>query len=181
MRYWPIVRGIHRPPVNFPHKGQWRVKFTHKGQWRGALVFLDLRLNKQSSKQSWGCDLRRHRANYDATVMEFSKSSYNGHATTHHSEKSWRQFQRNMIPKYYTFNTRKCVSKCRPSGLSVLNGKAVVPKIKHIFAGQKNPWYWPRETEITRSPVMIYRNDKLCYQSSKYDYIKEYIYCDLIL
>ena len=20
-RYWPFVRGIHRPPVNFPHKG----------------------------------------------------------------------------------------------------------------------------------------------------------------
>ena len=23
-RYWPFVRGIHRPPVNSPHKGQWR-------------------------------------------------------------------------------------------------------------------------------------------------------------
>ena len=22
--YWPFVRGIHRPPVNSPHKGQWR-------------------------------------------------------------------------------------------------------------------------------------------------------------
>ena len=21
-RYWPFVRGIHRSPVNFPHKGQ---------------------------------------------------------------------------------------------------------------------------------------------------------------
>ena len=28
-RYWPFVRGIHRPPVDFPHKGQ----------WAGALVF----------------------------------------------------------------------------------------------------------------------------------------------
>ena len=28
-RYWPFVRGIHRPPVNSPHKGQ----------WRGALMF----------------------------------------------------------------------------------------------------------------------------------------------
>ena len=34
-RYWS--------PVNSPHKGQ----------WRGALVFFDLRLNKQLSKQSW--------------------------------------------------------------------------------------------------------------------------------
>ena len=23
-RYWPIVRGIHRSPVNSPHKSQWR-------------------------------------------------------------------------------------------------------------------------------------------------------------
>ena len=23
-RYWPFVRGIHRSPVNSPHKGQWR-------------------------------------------------------------------------------------------------------------------------------------------------------------
>ena len=28
-RYWPFVRGIHRWPVNSPHKGQ----------WRGALIF----------------------------------------------------------------------------------------------------------------------------------------------
>ena len=29
-RYWPFVRGIHRSPVNSPHKGQ----------WRGAFMFL---------------------------------------------------------------------------------------------------------------------------------------------
>ena len=23
-RYWPFLRGIHRSPVNSPHKGQWR-------------------------------------------------------------------------------------------------------------------------------------------------------------
>ena len=43
-RYWPFVRGIHRLPVNSPHKGQ----------WRGVLIFFDLRLNKQLSKRSWG-------------------------------------------------------------------------------------------------------------------------------
>ena len=41
-RYWPFVRGIHRWPVNSPHKGQ----------WHGALMFFfDLRLNKRLSKQ----------------------------------------------------------------------------------------------------------------------------------
>ena len=43
-RYWPFVRGIHRSPVNSPHKGQ----------WRGALLFFHLRLNKRLSKQWWG-------------------------------------------------------------------------------------------------------------------------------
>ena len=44
-RYWPFVRGIHRSPVNSPHKGQ----------WRGALMFFFyFRLNKGLSKQSWG-------------------------------------------------------------------------------------------------------------------------------
>ena len=56
---WPFVRGIHRSPVNSPHKDQ----------WRGALMFslIDLRLNKRLSKQSWGwwfetllCPLWRH-------------------------------------------------------------------------------------------------------------------------
>ena len=43
-RYWPIVRGIHRSPVNSPHKDQ----------WREALVFqFRLCLNKRLSKQSW--------------------------------------------------------------------------------------------------------------------------------
>ena len=40
-----LWRGIHRWPVNSPHKGQ----------WRGALMFsLICALNKRLSKQSWG-------------------------------------------------------------------------------------------------------------------------------
>ena len=44
LRNWPFVRGIHRSPMNSPHKGQ----------WRGASMFFNLRLNKRLSKQSWG-------------------------------------------------------------------------------------------------------------------------------
>ena len=44
-RYWPFVRGIHRSPLNF----------AHKGRWRGALMFhLICALNKRLNKQSWG-------------------------------------------------------------------------------------------------------------------------------
>ena len=42
LRYWPFVRGIHRSPVNSPHKGQWRS--------RSFDDFFDLCLNKRSSK-----------------------------------------------------------------------------------------------------------------------------------
>ena len=41
-RCWQFVRGIHRSPVNSPHKGQ----------WRRTWCFFDLRLNKRLSKQS---------------------------------------------------------------------------------------------------------------------------------
>ena len=40
-----IVWGIHRSPVNSPHKGHVTRSFD---------FFFDLRLNKQLSKQSWG-------------------------------------------------------------------------------------------------------------------------------
>ena len=43
-RYWPFVRGIHRWPVNSPHKGQCLRSFD---------VLFDLRLNERLSKQSW--------------------------------------------------------------------------------------------------------------------------------
>ena len=57
-RYWPFVRGIHRWPVNSPHK---------RPVTRSFDAFFDLRLNKRLSKQSWGwwfetpsCPLWRH-------------------------------------------------------------------------------------------------------------------------
>ena len=59
-RYWPFVRGIHRSPMNSPHKGQ----------WRGALMF--------SLICAWiygwvnnreGGDLRRHHVHYGVIVM----------------------------------------------------------------------------------------------------------------
>ena len=59
-RYWPFVRGIHRSPVNSPHKGQ----------WRGALMFslTCTRINGWVNNGQAG-DLRRHRAHYDVIVM----------------------------------------------------------------------------------------------------------------
>ena len=58
--YWPFVRGIHRSPVNSPHKGQ----------WRGALMFslICVWINGWVNNREAG-DLRRYRAHYDVNVM----------------------------------------------------------------------------------------------------------------
>ena len=59
-RYRPFVRGIHRSPVNYPHKGQ----------WRGALMFslICVWITGWVNNREVG-DLRRYRAHYDGSVM----------------------------------------------------------------------------------------------------------------
>ena len=65
-RYWPFVRGIHRSPVNSPHKGQ----------WRGALMFsLIFAWTNGWVNNGDAGDLRRHRAHYDVTVTILLNSS----------------------------------------------------------------------------------------------------------
>ena len=59
-RYWPFVREIHRSPVNFPHKGQWR------GALMSALICV--RINGWVNNREAG-DLRRYRAHFDVIVM----------------------------------------------------------------------------------------------------------------
>ena len=58
--YWSFVRGIHRSPVNSPHKGQ----------WRGALMFSLICdwINGWVNNREAG-DLRRHRAHHDVIVL----------------------------------------------------------------------------------------------------------------
>ena len=62
-RYWPFVRGIHRSPVNSPHKGQ----------WHGALMFslIFVWINDWVNNREAG-DLRRYHTHYDVTVMRLS-------------------------------------------------------------------------------------------------------------
>ena len=59
-RNWPFVRGIHRSPVNSPHKGQ----------WRGALMFslICVWMNGWVNTREAG-DLRRYRGHYDVIIM----------------------------------------------------------------------------------------------------------------
>ena len=66
-RYWSFVRGIHRLPVNSPHKGQ----------WRGALMFslICVWINGWVNNCE-ADDLRRYPAHYDVTVMDVRSNSF---------------------------------------------------------------------------------------------------------
>ena len=62
-RYWTFMRGIHRSPVNSPHKGQWRraLMFSLIFAWTNSWVItLD------------AGDLRCRSAHYDAIVMDIA-------------------------------------------------------------------------------------------------------------
>ena len=62
-RFWPFVRGIHRSPVDSPHKGQWR------GALKSSLICAwtsDWVNNREPG------DLRRHHVHYIATVTSAS-------------------------------------------------------------------------------------------------------------
>ena len=61
-RYWPFVRGIHRSPVTSDAE-LWY--FNWSATWINGWV---------NSREA--CDLRRHRAHYDATVMTSSRKGY---------------------------------------------------------------------------------------------------------
>ena len=59
-RYWSFVRGIHRSPVNSPHKGQWR--------WALMFSLICVWINGWVNNGDAG-DLRRYRAHNDVPVM----------------------------------------------------------------------------------------------------------------
>ena len=69
-RNWPFLRGIHRWPVNSPHKGQ----------WRRALMFslICTRINGWVNNGEAG-DLRRHRDHYD--VIMYGQIASNIHVS----------------------------------------------------------------------------------------------------
>ena len=57
---WSFEWGIHRSPVNSPHKGQWR--------WALMFSLICIWINDWVNNHEAG-DLRRYRAYYDVTVM----------------------------------------------------------------------------------------------------------------
>ena len=81
-RYWPFVQGIHRSPVNSPHKGQ----------WRGALMLslICAWINASVNNREAG-DLKCHRAHYDVSVMGKATSwgGYDNSEPPNNQNMSW--------------------------------------------------------------------------------------------
>ena len=91
-RYWPFVWGIHRSPVNSPHKGP----------WRGALMFsfICTWINNWIINREAG-DLRRHRAHYDVIVMLYPDQPWRpGHWLPHLLHVSFRLLPDLAPPPY---------------------------------------------------------------------------------
>ena len=100
------MRGIHRSPVNSPHKGQ----------WRGALTFsLICAWIKDWVNNREAGDLTRHRAHYEAILMVSCKSeqiaviSHDWHSVSLASRLFHQHFVRTIIKEkskiHYTGNS----------------------------------------------------------------------------
>ena len=87
-RYWLFVRGIHRSPVNSPHKGR----------WRGALIFslICAWMNGWVNNREAG-DSRRHSAHYDVIVMHCMLSGATTQMTSHSKYKA----QMNVLNNFW--------------------------------------------------------------------------------
>ena len=89
-RNWPFVRGIHRRPVNSPHKGQWRraLMFSLICAWINAWVN-----NREAG------DLRRNRAHYDVIAMtwRFTERSFNERGFTEFKLLDENRFQHHNL------------------------------------------------------------------------------------
>ena len=134
-RYWPFVRGIHRSPVNFPHKGQ----------WRGALMFslICVGLSGWVYNREAGY-LRRHRAHYDVIVMTTSRHKLIKMSSINHLHMSVIKFTSILSiglfvrVKNYIMNFKNIQRQCITlwSSLYIFHGSINLMELyTHIFAG----------------------------------------------
>ena len=115
-RNWPFVRGIHRSPVNSPHKGQ----------WRGALLFslICVWINIWINNREAG-DLRRYRAQYDVIVM--------GNWTLVNKEQWGQNRLLWTLALILSYNANNTMSKSLPDSLERIPVKLKSNEIITIF------------------------------------------------
>ena len=142
LRHLPFVRGIHRSPVNSPHKGQ----------CRGTLMFslISTWINGWVNNGEAG-DLRRHRARYDIIVMHSPHGYFNGTRTV------WRM----ASPRVYEPREDVSIASCHKDYQAKIRatGKRYTP-ISHLHNFAR---YHDKIRRLTRSqdflaicPVRVY-------------------------
>ena len=96
--YWPFVRGIHRSPMNSPHKDQ----------WRGALMFslICVWMNDWVNNREAG-DLRYYRAHNDVTVMFISTMLYG--VLLSHSDSTKPSIGMRLLIQYSLWSFGRCL------------------------------------------------------------------------
>ena len=103
--YWPFVRGIHRLPVNYPHKVQ----------WSGALMFsmICAWTNSWTNNGDTG-DFRCHCAHYGVIVMLNSGQwPWNMIVSCYPGNRAETVFRGTLQKCYWALNTAKLMPFCR--------------------------------------------------------------------
>ena len=133
-RHWPFVRGIHRSPVNSPHKGQ----------WRGALMFslISAWINGWVNNGEAG-DLRRHLDHYGVTVM----ASDNEFGSMTNPDFQQIVFQWYMIEERTTWDVEMCLQMETVWSLGRKNALVTVytlenPNVKNTVLGLRSKYSW---------------------------------------
>ena len=142
-RYWPFVRGIHRSPVNSPHKGQ----------WRGALmIFLICAFINGWIHNREAGDLRRHRVHYDVIVMTCSIDVNNASQVIH-------------INLLYYHDVCSYNKPWRETAIFLSEG--VFSRQSYVFIGHYSQWFIYAELLLLLTAIYDYfcRRKILQYQS----------------
>ena len=134
-RYWPFVRGMHRSPVNFPHKDQ----------WRGTLMFSLICARTDSwANHGDADDLSCYRTHYDVIVMLRKMTATYQDCTESRSSIKQHKIQRGTWKVWKRTHAWTSLSRALECLLWVNDD---VIKWKHF------PRYWPFVRGINRSPV----------------------------
>ena len=117
---WPFVKGIHRSPVNSPHKGQWRgaLRLSLICAWTSGWV------NNQDTGE-----LRCHCTQYDITVMQL-----NVYPTTCETTFWWFDFNKSLI------HTNPLVTITKQNKL-----KENTNYIYHVYTARETEWWALRQ------------------------------------
>ena len=152
-RNWPFVREIHRSPVNFPHKGQ----------WRGALMFSLIYpwINDWVNNREAG-DLRRQHGHYDVIVMY---SPYSRAFAIRFSKSLqwclWRlksPASRSFAQPFVQAQVREKISRLRGTGLSERNPSDQWIPLKKRPVMRKMPCY----RTAAEAPIKFESDTRFC-------------------